>query len=342
MSDAIKKKLRPLRRYRRAAIEVLGSQQGAALILVLWVGSFFSIVLASFAFSMRTELAAAKNFRDREQAQALAAAGLARVIADLANAGSLPEGRGERSPSYESGGSVKLGKGVYQVTVSDETGKISLNAASAPMLRRLLGNNGVADSSLLDTIVDSILDWRDSDDLPHPSGAEAEYYATLPVPYRTRNGPFAIVEELLLVKGMSREILYGNVADKERAAMLRAQNPGERVFGPGEYLGIHAILTVHGSGTVNRDSAGLDALVAAGLSDEEARSAIARREQSAPEGAPLDIFRGNLAGATGRPYKIESTGRVGASSAWYRIAATVMREAGLQKNRFKVIAWYEG
>jgi DNA uptake protein ComE-like DNA-binding protein len=45
-------------------------------------------------------------------------------------------------------------------------------------------------------------------------GAESDYYSTLEPPYGARNGPLETVEELLLVQGMTPELLFGeaNVA----------------------------------------------------------------------------------------------------------------------------------
>ncbi len=323
------------------AIRVLGSERGAALLLVLWVGTFLSIVLSSFAFSMRTELAAAKNFKEREEAYALARAGITRAIAKMVVAGKRAEASFPTFRLYNPG-SVPLGRGTYNVVVTDEGSKISLNHAPPTTLKRLLRYNGVTDLSLLDSIVDSILDWRDPDDFHHLNGAEEKYYRSLSPPYRARNGLFEIVEEFLLVKGMNREILYGNIADQERRAMLREENPGDRVFEPGEYLGIYPFLTVNGSGSVNLNTASLDVLVAVGRTDEEARAIVLRREESPMGGQFSDSSREKQWITTGRAFRIESIGRVGRSPASYRIDATVVNEGGLQRPWYRVIAWHEG
>ena len=63
-----------------------GSEQGAALMLVLWVSTLVSLVMTGFAFSMRVETDAVRNFRDHAQALHLAEAGIMQVLADLANA----------------------------------------------------------------------------------------------------------------------------------------------------------------------------------------------------------------------------------------------------------------
>lgn len=58
-------------------------------------------------------------------------------------------------------------------------------------------------------IVDALVDWIDEDDDESDQGAENSYYQSLKIPYDCRNGPIQNVEELLLVKGINREILFG-------------------------------------------------------------------------------------------------------------------------------------
>jgi general secretion pathway protein K len=61
----------------------------------------------------------------------------------------------------------------------------------------------------IDTVVDSIIDWSDPDDLRRLHGAESEYYLGLRVPYRAKNGWFDSPEEMLLVRGMTAALFYG-------------------------------------------------------------------------------------------------------------------------------------
>ena len=55
----------------------------------------------------------------------------------------------------------------------------------------------------------SIIDWRDEDSEISPGGAESEYYLLQPEPYNCKNSAFETVDEILLVKGASEELLYG-------------------------------------------------------------------------------------------------------------------------------------
>jgi len=94
---------------------------------------------------------------------------------------------------------------------------------------------------------EAILDWLDEDDEPRDLGAEADYYNTLPTPYSPTNGPLQSVEELLLVRGVTPNLLFG--ADVNRNGMLDADEQarfGVSVDTPGA-LGWAAYLTVHGA-----------------------------------------------------------------------------------------------
>lgn len=309
--------------------------------MAIWVVTFFSIVLSAFAFSMRTELHAARNFKEEAEAVSLAEAGIARALADLANGGLAGGTTADPVPPYDSG-TIPLGRGTYRVIVTDETNGIPLNGAQAEVLRRLLQNTGVRDLRLLDTIVDSILDWRDPDDQPRVSGAEADYYLSLPWPYRPQNGSFEFLEELLLVRGMTREIFSGTVGDRDRLAALLGTAPEDRDFRPGEYLGIRPFLTVGGSGQVNINTASLEVLVALGIATSEAKAIIQSREESPFKGQLPQAAQGFPLGLGSGSYSVESTGRPTGSPIAYRITATVLRETSQGPPRFRVVSWREG
>jgi DNA uptake protein ComE-like DNA-binding protein len=61
-----------------------------------------------------------------------------------------------------------------------------------------------------------MLDWLDADSEQRSLGAENEYYAGLSSPYSPRNGLPETLEELLLVKGVTRALLFGADANYNR------------------------------------------------------------------------------------------------------------------------------
>jgi DNA uptake protein ComE-like DNA-binding protein len=101
-------------------------------------------------------------------------------------------------------------------------------------------------------VADAIVDWIDPDDDPRPNGAENSYYMGLSPPYRCKNGPLDTLEELLYVRGVTPDLLFGT--DRNRNG---APDPGEGDDGsgtPGD-RGWSAYLTVY-SRERNVDSTG--------------------------------------------------------------------------------------
>jgi type II secretory pathway component PulK len=108
----------------------------------------------------------------------------------------------------------------------DEASKINLNTAPEPMLALL--------PDATPDIACSIVDWR-SRAKPSPTetpdggiGAESDYYLLANSPYQCKNAPLETVEELLLVKEMTTDILYGR--DKNHNGVL---DPGDASDGNG-------------------------------------------------------------------------------------------------------------
>ncbi len=109
--------------------------------------------------------------------------------------------------------------GRWAVRMIDESGRLSLNKSDEVVLRRVITNLVQVDPTAsidrhmqeaIDTVVDSILDWRDHDNLKRPHGAESAYYLKRRVPYRAKNAFFDSPEELLLVRGVTPDLYYGS------------------------------------------------------------------------------------------------------------------------------------
>ncbi|HOF87514.1 MAG TPA: type II secretion system protein GspK [Armatimonadota bacterium] len=180
------------------------NRRGIALITALWMLAVLVILVAGFAAAVHSDTQAAGNFAQLTRARWAARAGLARAEAALISEMAQPytalqAGRLLLEPAEADGAAA--GMTVYRTLVDDEAGKINLNTASAETLAMLLPAE----------VVDAVLDWRDEDDTPGEQGAESDYYQTLTPPYRCRNAPFVTVRELLLVKGITRELLATRV-----------------------------------------------------------------------------------------------------------------------------------
>lgn len=95
--------------------------------------------------------------------------------------------------------------------LEDESSRVNLNALL--MLEEQSEGSGqsllMALPGMNEEIADCILDYLDEDDEPRELGAEFDYYNTLDPPYNPKNGPLETVEELLLVRGVTPELLFG-------------------------------------------------------------------------------------------------------------------------------------
>ena len=203
--------------FRRSLIH---SEKGVALLMVLWVLTILMVIVLSFSFMARTETHATLVFKERMEMKFLAEAAVQRGIEEILYMKQNPQlAQLEGSDIWKTDGTPyrgRLGEGDYAVRITDESGKIdinTLNDTSGIILKTLLTQMGVQDEDA-DTIVDSILDWKDADDLVRLHGAESDYYMSLPSPYKAKNANFDTLEELLQVKGMTYGIFFGNEGKK--------------------------------------------------------------------------------------------------------------------------------
>ncbi len=176
-------------------------ERGAALLLVLWLIALLTALIGAFALTARVEALQGKILSGGARAQELARAGVEYSLVRLADTEPttrwLPDGRSYRW-SY-AGGEVEL-------QIVDETGKVDLNQAGAPLLTALMQAVG-AEREQAERIAAAILDWRDPDPLTQVNGgAEDPDYAAAGRPYGAKDAPFETVAEVEQVLGMTPEL----------------------------------------------------------------------------------------------------------------------------------------
>ncbi len=130
---------------------------------------------------------------------------------------------------------------------SDDTETLDSSYVAVDLLLTLPG--------MTEPIAEAILDWIDTDTEPRPSGCEDEYYASLPSPYSCANGPLQSVEELLLVRGVTPQLLFGADANRNGVLDLDEQQRTMSSIDTAGALGWANYLTVHGAEN-NMTSAG--------------------------------------------------------------------------------------
>ena len=199
--------------------------RASILVGLLWCLALLSVLVIGMLHTSRLDLMVVKNYGDSIQAHYLALAGIEKAKAllyqdavDRRRSGKNHSGELYDSPQLFR--DVKLGRGEFRVFrqgrndegggviygVADEESRLNINVASAEELGKLY--------RMTPEIVAAIQDWRDQDNTVTPNGAEAEYYMSLQPPYLPQNGPFQTTRELLMVRGVKRELFFGEDANQ--------------------------------------------------------------------------------------------------------------------------------
>ena len=205
----------------------MNAQRGVAFILVMWLLALLTILLGSFALIARTEALQARHLFDTTTARYAAEAGINRAIYQVGLVDPLqrwvPDGR-----AYD----FEFEQATLSVALTDESGLIDLNAADTLTLSNLFLSNGLPQDEA-DALADAILDWRDTDDLVSPNGAEDDDSAAAGYDYGAKDAPFDTVSEVQQVIGMTHEI-YARVLPA--LTIYSGQTTPNPAFAPVEVL----------------------------------------------------------------------------------------------------------
>jgi general secretion pathway protein K len=247
---------------------------GVILIALLWVLTALAVIAFSFSRESFVEVAAARNARDMADGYFIARAGMANTVYQLLERQLRPplkqlQLEGPPEPIELGHVTGRFADGVFDVDIQDESGKINLNFASEEQLHTLLEVVGI-DKREADVIVDSIMDWKDVDKLHRINGAEDEFYQSLPQPYSPKNGRFETVEELLLVRGVTKDYYYGHPEKTQDG-------------GAGYRYGLSRYLTVYTTGNrINVNYAPREVLMSVPGMTPDAANAIFERRSVKP------------------------------------------------------------
>ena len=201
------------------------NDRGLVLMTVLWIVLVIAFISFSLAAAVRVEVGAVQDSFDGERAFFMAKSAAEVTFRSL------------KEPSTFNDSPVQRENGVYifpfdsgeaRVHFESDAGSININTADDKLLASMFGSLGL-NELLRNQLVDSILDWRDVDDVPHLNGAEiSDYGQVIQGPRRLpRNGGFESVDELLLVKYMTPEIFYGHI-EFDPSANAHRRIPGLR------------------------------------------------------------------------------------------------------------------
>jgi general secretion pathway protein K len=279
-------------------------QSGVALLIVLWACTLAAIVLGGLASAARVESLQARVESDQARAHYAALGGIDRAVYALrisdTGARWIADGREYR---------LRLGESDVHVAITDDDGKINLNAATPELLNRLLVLSGLTDGEARG-LVSALQEWRSHGVVVAPGEDGAPPPAAL--------GGFASIEELQTVPGMTRAT----------------------------YLAIEPALTLW-SVNSTPSPAHADALAGAastGLTLRQTIDFIARRRGTASLEYSMPMLPNGmqvLGGGGSSVVSIDATATT-ASGVTSRVRVTVQVLAQVGDNRaYKVLRWQE-
>jgi len=301
--------------------EHLNNIRGIALLMVLWVLVLLMVMVMSFTYMTRIETDSEVFFADKIKNDFILEGAIHRAILEIQYAKLHPD----EEDIWNLRGLLNRGTidgEEYWVRIYPESTRLDLNHTADVILKGLLRHLGV-EKERIEVIVDSLLDWRDKDNLHRLNGAEDEYYSSLPRPYRCKNSNLEAVEELLLIKGMDEDIFYGN----------------ENKKGLRDYVTVYSL-----SGMLNINTAPRELLLSIpGFSEELVETVIQyRKEQPIRNPAELQSLIGGAYASVGRFLTVgdEGTFRIEAFSG--RGTSSLEAVVRLDSAGFKILYWKRG
>jgi type II secretory pathway component PulK len=243
-------------------------RRGVVLVAVLVVVASLSLVGYHYADMMTSEFKASNNAHKTVQARKFAESGIHYAAAMLSNPdnystvlGSNPWNNPGAFQSKEiKGGTDNVVVGYFSIVappdlddadlttpyygVADEGGKINLNALMKSDVTGKLAHDVLVNlPNMTEEIANNIVAWMGGTVGIQNGGAPNDYYMSMSPGYRSKSGPIDSIDELLLIKGVTIDLLYGSDANRNGAQDNAKESQGPS--GIGFERGWSAYLTVH-------------------------------------------------------------------------------------------------
>ena len=182
------------------------SDDGFALIVVIWVAVLLSIMAAAFTASVKGRIRTTTAKVQAAKVEAAADAGIQIALLELL-ARSRDPAVGQR---FTQSGTTAVcatdDETIVAISVEDEEGKVNLNTPDEALLLALVSGLGAAPLDAR-TYVDRILDFRDFDHDKRTDGAEREDYGKAGRVAGPKDSDFVSVDELDQVLGLPRALV---------------------------------------------------------------------------------------------------------------------------------------
>jgi len=245
------KPYRPLTSSRPAATGTpsgaISNNRGSALVLTLAVITLIIAVTIEMNRQVRSSLTRTYTHANRLQLTQLATSGIQAALAILvkdrkeSEIDSLLEDWSDPRQIEAVLADLTFENASVSVNITDELSRIQVNALVAypdrrsfnesqrilweQLIQNAIAANEEFEALNPDEIINAAKDWLDAGDddaTTGLSGAESDYYQGLDPPYTSKNGPFAHLAELVLLKGFSSKLLYGSETAPGLEAYLTA------------------------------------------------------------------------------------------------------------------------
>lgn len=174
-------------------------------------------------------------------------------------------------------------RGGIEVQMQDHRGLVSLNAPDRPLLSRLMIAQGIAPGRV-DTLLDTLDDYTDTDNLRRLNGAEASEYAALGLP-PPRNDWLSSAEELRQVVGWRDE----SAALERLLPLLSSRRDG--LFNPNSAPRDVLVARLPGASPAQIDTFISRRRIASALSAEEALAVTGLAFPASDLFYPSDFYR---------------------------------------------------
>jgi len=287
-------------------------QKGVALVMVLWILLLVTISTSAYTLMARMDQLEAHTILSGTRARLAAEAGMNLALLSLRDPDEtvrlVPDGRPNEFLYQGS---------VVEVRVTDERGKLDINAADEQTLFTLLTGHGL-DPDAAQLLAAAIEDWRDTDEVERANGAELQTYEAAGLGVGPGNRPFMMTEELLQVLGMPWEL-------------YKKMEPGLTVYS--------------NAGQPDPAYAPVEALLAMpDMTEQDALNFVTdRHSEDLMGGAGAVLPSGQVAMARGRgvTYSIVAKATL-PNGIWDQVDVTLRLGGGKDGLPYRVLRWREG
>ena len=200
----------------KAIFSVARNEKGYALPLVLGISMVIVLITMAIVFSVKQKIGLASELKDRNLAYLEAHSAYNQVLYHILTSLFTSYGLNMQTQDGKEGvwwnlygAPIKLENGVT-LSLRDVAGMAS--PLTGARLFKKLAAHASDESKAVNTFIDTLADWQDTDDLKRLNGAESYDYRTAGYAYNPRNFDIQVMEEIFLLKDFPPD-LFDKIKD---------------------------------------------------------------------------------------------------------------------------------